>query len=134
MTNDTRDNPDVKQTQYVWHLMVPVTVFGDQTDVDVADRLHTLARNCVEKIVIEGDGLPGKVVCGEMTASTLEPLGEEAEEETFSLPNILNRCVPIVVNAAIDLDARHHAARTIANALLLEKPMKFPKRGHDETT
>lgn len=31
--------------------------------------------------------------------------------------------VRLVVNAAIDLDARHHAARIIANALLLEKPI-----------
>ena len=72
LTNDTPDQPNTKQAQYVWHLMVPVTAYGDQTDVDVAERLTTLANACIGGIVIEGDTLPGKVVCGEDTASTLE--------------------------------------------------------------
>ncbi len=33
---------DAKQTRYLWHLMVPVTAHGEQTDVDVLDRLTTL--------------------------------------------------------------------------------------------
>lgn len=109
------DQPGVKHQQYLWHLMVPVSAYGDQTDVDVdvAERLTTLATNCIENIVIEGDGLPGKVVCDKMTVSTLQPLGDDGDRATGP-EGLIADLVPIVANPAREKNERIRAVVTLA--------------------